>query len=206
MQKTKKHIREAILIAARDEFFQKGFALSSLRTIAAEAGISPGNLYHYFGGKSKLFSAVVSPAFDALTAFSDEHEDEHLQIDLSDIPELIENRTQALARIITRYRKEIYILFSGAEGTGFEELVNNYIKRITDHAADHISASPSISLDKKKTGILAQSMTHSYLAGWLHIIRTATNDDELISLLQYYLKVYLQGPVKLFGYEQPAMP
>ena len=43
-----------ILRAAARVFRRRGFAATGMREIAAEADLSPGNLYHYFEGKHEL--------------------------------------------------------------------------------------------------------------------------------------------------------
>jgi AcrR family transcriptional regulator len=50
--------REAILAAARQRFAERGFAGATLRAIAAEAGVDPALLLHYFGSKRGLFTAA----------------------------------------------------------------------------------------------------------------------------------------------------
>jgi TetR/AcrR family transcriptional regulator len=51
--------RERILAAALKEFAAKGFAGARIDVIARRAAINKRMLYHYFGGKEKLFRAVL---------------------------------------------------------------------------------------------------------------------------------------------------
>jgi AcrR family transcriptional regulator len=46
--------------------FGKGFEKASLRTIAAEAGISAAGLYRHFADKEAMFAALVAPAVKGL--------------------------------------------------------------------------------------------------------------------------------------------
>lgn len=46
--------RQEILRAAARVFRRQGYSATGMRAIAAEAGLSPGNLYHYFSGKEDL--------------------------------------------------------------------------------------------------------------------------------------------------------
>ncbi|MGH8871339.1 MAG: TetR family transcriptional regulator [Acidimicrobiia bacterium] len=49
----------SILTAARSEFGAKGFHRATIRGIAAEAGVDPALVHHYFGAKDDLFAASV---------------------------------------------------------------------------------------------------------------------------------------------------
>lgn len=48
-----------LLAAALDHFVERGFAATKLDDVAAQAGVSKGTLYLYFGGKEALFKAVI---------------------------------------------------------------------------------------------------------------------------------------------------
>ena len=51
--------RQALLGAALDEFFEKGFAATRMDDIARRAGLSKGTLYLYFGSKEALFQGLI---------------------------------------------------------------------------------------------------------------------------------------------------
>ena len=57
--------REKILEVARLAFPANGYAGTSLRGIARDAGVDPSLIVQYFGSKSGLFGAVVEWPFDA---------------------------------------------------------------------------------------------------------------------------------------------
>jgi AcrR family transcriptional regulator len=59
--------REAILAAARRQFGQRGYADTTIRSVAEEAGVDPGLVMHFFGSKDQLFSASVRWPFDPAT-------------------------------------------------------------------------------------------------------------------------------------------
>jgi AcrR family transcriptional regulator len=56
--------REAVLAAARTAFAERGFDGASIRVIAADAGVDPALVHHYFGSKDKLFLAAVQAPVD----------------------------------------------------------------------------------------------------------------------------------------------
>jgi AcrR family transcriptional regulator len=61
--------REAIAAAARRQFGELGYQRASLRSIAAEAGVDPRLVLHFFGSKQELFASVVEIPFDPATTF-----------------------------------------------------------------------------------------------------------------------------------------
>lgn len=56
--------RDAILVAARACFADRGFAGSSTREIARRAGVTQPLIHHYFGTKDALFDAVLEQALN----------------------------------------------------------------------------------------------------------------------------------------------
>jgi AcrR family transcriptional regulator len=56
--------RAAILAAARAAFGTKGFAGTSVRGIAADAGVDAALVHHYFGSKDDLFMASLEMPVD----------------------------------------------------------------------------------------------------------------------------------------------
>lgn len=56
--------RQAILIAARRAFAERGFDGATLRSIAAAAAVDPAMVSHFFGSKAGLFAAAVEPPAD----------------------------------------------------------------------------------------------------------------------------------------------
>jgi AcrR family transcriptional regulator len=56
--------REAILASARRLFAARGYDRTSLRAIAADAGVDPALVAHFFGTKQRLFVEVVEFPFD----------------------------------------------------------------------------------------------------------------------------------------------
>jgi AcrR family transcriptional regulator len=56
---------QKILDAARLAFAANGYAETSLRGIAREAGVDPSLIVHFFGSKAGLFAAVVEWPYDA---------------------------------------------------------------------------------------------------------------------------------------------
>ncbi len=52
--------RNQILAAAADCFAEHGFHATSTAQICARAGMSPGNLFHYYGSKAEIVEALIA--------------------------------------------------------------------------------------------------------------------------------------------------
>ena len=51
--------REAILAASRKRFAEHGYDGATIRGIAADAGVDPALVHHFFGSKERLFAAAM---------------------------------------------------------------------------------------------------------------------------------------------------
>lgn len=66
--------RQAILTAARARFAADGFTGTTIRGIAADAGVDASLVMQFFRSKGELFAAVMSVPAEALTHFSEAFE------------------------------------------------------------------------------------------------------------------------------------
>jgi len=58
--------REAILVAAQDEFAAKGLAGGRVNVIARNSGANKRMIYHYFGSKNGLYLAALERVYEGL--------------------------------------------------------------------------------------------------------------------------------------------
>ena len=80
-QVLKDEIREKILVAALDEFFNRGYKLAAMRNIAANAQIPTGLIYSYYKNKADLFDAILSPVlydWERVLTAGEKNESRHL--------------------------------------------------------------------------------------------------------------------------------
>jgi AcrR family transcriptional regulator len=62
--------RGAVLDAARELFAELGFERTTMRAVGARAGVDPALIYHYFGDKDRLLSAVIEVPADLAAALA----------------------------------------------------------------------------------------------------------------------------------------
>jgi AcrR family transcriptional regulator len=64
-------VRERIVLAARDQVAEGGYASASVQAVAARAGVATGSVYRHFASKAELFAEVFrrssQPELDLVT-------------------------------------------------------------------------------------------------------------------------------------------
>jgi AcrR family transcriptional regulator len=95
--------REAILEAARQRFAERGFDSATIRGIAADAGVDPALVHHFYGSKEKLFveamrfPIVPSEVLSRVAGAGRRRLGEAIVRAVLDVWEAEETRAQALA-------------------------------------------------------------------------------------------------------------
>lgn len=70
-QVLKDDLRQAIVAAAKKEFYLHGLQGASMRKIAKEAGMSTGNVYRYFKNKEALAQEILADTLQKLDCITD---------------------------------------------------------------------------------------------------------------------------------------
>ena len=131
MEETASATLNHILLAAMEEFSDKGFLGASLRQIVKKAGVTTGAFYGYFSSKEALFAALVEPHAAALmgkfmeaqTTFAElpeEQQPEHMGVESS-------HCIHWMVDYICRHREPVKLLLCRSEGTSYEHFVHNMV-------------------------------------------------------------------------------
>ena len=96
-------VRPLLLAAARDLFADDGFASTSTKQIARNAGVAESLLFHHFATKADLFTAaVVQPLLSSLsTLAADDHESAPLEQTVVDLYDRLRDERGALDAVIS---------------------------------------------------------------------------------------------------------
>ena len=168
MQVQKEEVRERILIAARSEFKKRGYKRTLMRSIAARARVTPGNIYSYFPGKEALFAAVVGPAAEATRRIYDQ--------EFAGSPErrqVLEQISGEIVDLVLRHGDDFLLLLDGSDGSPYEltrrQLVAIIDERIREYVFPFFQA-------EQRDPLLAQAWAEALLSGLLTLLHGALND------------------------------
>jgi AcrR family transcriptional regulator len=185
MQVLKEDVKNKIVNAAAEEFLLNGFENSSLRVIAAQAGITIGNIYSYFSSKDDLFNYVVSPAAEALDDLLSldfvQYDGTHA-INLTQI-------TKKICEVFIENKERFFILMNNSGGSKYEntkEVVITFIsKRIKTELFPKVE---NAQIDP----LFAQVLAVSLLSGFMTIFNQYGGDDRrLMILVNELLELFL---------------
>ena len=126
--------RDAILMAALDEFSANGFAAARLDDVARRAGVAKGTIYLYFSDKETLFQELVrsmlNPVVGAVEAAR-----------LTDLPfpVLAERIVGMFVREILGTRRKDVIRLVLVEGARFPKIAEFYYREVLERVMSAIS-------------------------------------------------------------------
>ena len=175
MKLLKEEMRQRIVEAARDEFFQSGYARASMRAIAQQAGMTVGNFYLYFPGKEQLFDAIVGETvrqIQEITRLPSANND------------TIRKMADALRATFVQNRVEFMILVTRSSGSKYENYKQMLITLAQRRMREEFVA--------RGYEALYDPLAVAIMEGLMEIFRTYDGDEKrleqsLVCFLNYML-------------------
>lgn len=123
--KAKRQRRQALLEAALDCFYQRGFQATRLEDIAEQAGVSKGTVYLYFDSKEQLFAGLI----------------DHVALPIVEHIEQLAEHSHSLAAFLSGFRRFAVSVLSRpqmsqmmkiliGDGSHFPPLVEQYRQQV----------------------------------------------------------------------------
>jgi len=129
MQKPKDDIRNRILAAAHKAFASKGVRQTSIKQIAADAGIAVGNVYRYFKSKDSIFVAICQPMLNEMEAYAHSENSPHYQtLDIFTSEDYQETMIDNFLTLVKKYKTEFRLLLLESTGTPLEGYFDRFAK------------------------------------------------------------------------------
>ncbi len=197
MQILKKNIRTSIARAALGLFARHGFAVVSVAQIASEAGVSTGNIYHYYSGKKDLLYSVVRPQFlqkcfgllrNKLEISCGKQSD-----DLKKMPQFFQANTELL-EFLCKNRQPLLILLQGCEGTNYASFNSEILSLIVNAVSRHWEmVNNGKNLEAGEQRVLLGIIYENLLKATVVILQSGVSEKRRKVLLSYMLEYHLGG-------------
>ena len=193
-----------ILLAAMEEFSDKGFLGASLRQIVKKAGVTTRAFYGYFSSKEALFTAIVEPHAAALmgrymeaqTSFAELPEAEqpsHMGLESSEY-------IHWMVDYICQHREPVKLLLCRSEGTSYEHFVHNMVEVEVEYTLRYMKVLRRLGqdipdLDEQMCHIIASGMFN----GVFEIVVHDMPKDRALRYVDQLRDFYTAGWLKLMG-------
>ncbi|MBQ6559521.1 MAG: TetR/AcrR family transcriptional regulator [Erysipelotrichaceae bacterium] len=191
----KEEQRQAIIQAARQELAEKGYNDASMRSIAAKADMTVGNLYRYFKNKEEIQEFIVSDARDEINAtlreltvetVSKEPRVFNVKPDVNELSALLDKMAERLVYIYQRYRNEFLILLTNDR---MNDSIKNWFSRTIRSLVDQHFLFDD---QQQEREILTRSYALAINTGMKEIFYSEDISAETLqSILQIYLHSFI---------------
>jgi AcrR family transcriptional regulator len=186
MQYLKDDIKNKIMQSALAEFRENGYEGSSMREIAANAGIVSGNIYRYFKNKEDLFNCIVEPAYGMIDRlmlqFKKEMEDNSETLVGSDCFKVVKSISSHILEIFTRYSTETLIILDKSQGTKYANSKEKLKNILSGVLHDIYHAELKKHGKELKDDFILDIMSSSFIDGVCLILRNCKNSEHAIEL------------------------
>ena len=200
--------KQKLLESAKKEFLEKGFMGASLRTIAANAGVTTGAMYRHFKDKDAFFCALVDEAIEAATkivmlanpqnhasyGLSKEHRDFEEQ-SVKDFIDYIYDNFDAFTLLLTKAAGSTHEHFQ-------EEICEIYTKNCLDTFnwmyEQHLAT-------KKLTYMMVHFMASTFINAFCDIILHKITKEEALMYILNIMEFTRYGSIRILGIEADRM-
>lgn len=201
-QVLKEKVRNKIIVAAKEEFFKKGYKDASMRSIAIKSKMTVGNLYRYFSSKEELIVQIVSPPMllldgllkkitgDKLTFYS-----EYIDLsgeNLSNLKEKINVFVEGMVEIYQQYKVEFNVLMMHSE---LNDEITKWCAKLIKHL---LITSNNIEEYEEEALMLSQSYAVGLFSGLKEIFAISELNTER---LKNVTKLYLESCLSMFQFD-----
>ncbi|MCR4686506.1 MAG: TetR/AcrR family transcriptional regulator [Lachnospiraceae bacterium] len=185
--KEDKKTKEKLTKCAKKEFIEKGYIKASLRNICKEAGVTTGALYFFFKDKEELFDSVVGKPLMELQGAIKEHfsSEDDLEGGLENItPTSLTDDYEAAVKILDvlfRYKEEILLVMNNAQGTRYENIIDEYVNFIYNHYLNLFCKMKGYKDKKQLTDedrFIVHWMSHDQIDIFIHILTHCKDKEE----------------------------
>lgn len=193
-----------ILVAAKQEFLEKGFKSASLRNIVKTAGVTTGAFYGYFSGKEALFAALVEEHAAAIMKIfmSAQEQFGELPKEVQAQHMGVESRSSLnnIIDYIYEHFDEFKLLICKSEGTSYENFVHNMVEIEVEETLEFIEVLRS---QGKDVPHVEKAVCHMIVSGMFtgifELIEHDMKKENARKYVSEFQDFYIAGWSKILG-------
>ena len=193
-QTLKENLKQLIVDSAINDLYENGIQGASMRKIAKDANMTPGNLYRYFTNKDELVNYIIEPVINKISLvllrntnqtldLTNHHFDIH-KMTYDDFVKTFDDISKELCHLYYQYRRVFIIVLKSPSIN--ERFLNWCIDVIYEYMRFRMNDKH---IDNKKIRQLSRMYAVSLFAGIIDLFLNNTlEESELESVLKVYFK------------------
>ena len=200
MSETEKRILET----AKKEFLERGFLGTSMRRIAALAGVTTGALYGYFASKEDIFDSLVKDAYETvMDAYKGAHEEfAALPYDtqVSGMGDITARCVEWCLEYIYDHLDEFRLILMCSDGTRYSNMIDEMMKVEEESTEEFIALMRSNGMQVPEIDPLLEHMvTSGYFTSFFEVVRHSVPREDARIYIKNLQAFYKAGWERLFG-------
>ncbi len=184
MQVLKEEVRNSILLAAEELFYEKDYRSAKLTEIAERAGIPVALIYTYFKNKAGLFDEIVRPVYINFTTALEEEE----SITGSPLEKFEKVGEQYIHELLVKHKRFV-ILMDKSAGTEHMDAKDKLIAQLQKH----IEIGLKSRTNKRYDPMLAHILASNFTEGLLEIARHYEGEKWAKAMFALITQCYYKG-------------
>ncbi|KUO77233.1 MAG: TetR family transcriptional regulator [Clostridia bacterium BRH_c25] len=198
MPKDKTKTYQRIIPCAKKEFLDKGFEKASMRTIAADAGISAAGLYRHFKDKEAMFEALVSPAVNGLKELFLLAQEDFNKLPKDNKQETVfdysSDKIKNFIAYIYDHFDDFKLLITCAEGTVFSDFIDSLVEIEVKYTLKFIESTGNDALTSgRATPELMHIVSSAFFSGVFEIVVHDMTRESADSYIERLRRFFLAG-------------
>ncbi len=206
--------KEKLLVSAKTEFMEKGYAKASLRKICANAGVTTGALYFFFKDKEDLLRSIVEKPFQELMEMMNTHfakdtliltywnvNKENLNI--LECKGDNEEFVQLLIHNLYANRDAFLLLLTKCQGTVFENCVDKVVDMMEKGYRVMAERMAEQTPGMQVNSYILHWMIHMHIDAFIHLLTHEPDEQmafqNMCRIMDYLVKGWLQLILIPFG-------
>lgn len=194
--------KEKLLVSAKTEFMEKGYAKASLRKICANAGVTTGALYFFYKDKEDLFSSIVEkPLRDLLEMMSTHFAEDAQLLSEMDVYTYLDGDHEELVQLLICHlyanRDAFLLLLTKSQGTAFENCIDEVVEKIEKGYRGMAERMAEKTPGMQVNSYMLHWMTHMNIDAFIHLLTHEPDKQKALSHMRRIIDYLVKGWMEL---------
>lgn len=194
--------RKNLLDSAKREFYEKGYAKASLRTICKNAGVTTGALYFFFQDKEDLLKQLVEEPLKGLLARVEAHFSEEMNMVSAIVSMGDDSADIKAAKEIVHFMYQHYdifqILLTKSQGSIYEDITSYFADEIEKHydsLAERLAGKFGI---RRPEHYMIHWLSHIQIDAFIHLLTHEQDEEKAVKHVEEMVIYLISGWNGLF--------